>query len=84
MDMSGKAAMVTGGAGGLGKAFTRTLLQEGARVCFVDINEHTGKSTLEELRNEFGEHVCFIQCDVCNKSELEQAFEKARARFGGS
>ena len=49
-DFSGKVAVVTGGAGGIGKALVRALLAEGARVVIADVEAPVLEATVEEFR----------------------------------
>ena len=44
MRLSGKTAIVTGGAGGIGRGITRAFVAEGARVLVVDINDEAGEA----------------------------------------
>ena len=52
---SGKVAIVTGAASGLGKAIAILLATEGAKVVATDINEADGKAVVEEIRKKGGE-----------------------------
>ena len=51
-DLSGKVAVVTGGAGGIGKALVAALLAEGARVVVGDVEERVLEETVDELASE--------------------------------
>ena len=51
-DLSGKVAVVTGGAGGIGKALVAALLAEGARVVVGDVEERVLEETVDELSSE--------------------------------
>lgn len=54
MDLSGKIAVVTGGASGIGKATVLQLARAGARVVCADVNEVAGKALVEETKKEKG------------------------------
>ncbi|XP_071958615.1 15-hydroxyprostaglandin dehydrogenase [NAD(+)]-like [Antedon mediterranea] len=84
MDVSGKVALVTGGADGLGKAFIEELLKKNIKaVGFLDIQQAKGEATLKQLSDLYGkDKVHFIQCDVTDKTRLEGAFSDVRDRFG--
>src|SRR5260221_12133634 len=70
------AAVVTGGASGLGEATARALASRGVRVALVDLNEERG----EELAKEVGGIFCKV--DVTNEQSVDEGFEKARASNG--
>jgi len=78
-----KTAFITGGAQGLGKAFTQSLLKKGIKVCFVDIQDSVGKQTESELKQVYGEDkVQFYQCDVTSSARLSECFNAAVKKFG--
>jgi NAD(P)-dependent dehydrogenase (short-subunit alcohol dehydrogenase family) len=72
----GRAAIVSGGASGLGEAVARELSGAGASVCLFDINEDRGKA----LASELGGH--FVKVDVCDVQSIESGFDQARAAQG--
>ncbi|XP_071958130.1 15-hydroxyprostaglandin dehydrogenase [NAD(+)]-like [Antedon mediterranea] len=84
MEVSGKVALVTGGADGIGKAFIEELLKRNVKaVGFVDIQQSKGEATLKQLSDLYGkDKVHFIQCDVTDKQRLEEAFSDVSGRFG--
>ena len=53
-DVSGKSAIITGSARGIGKEFAIRLLRAGAKVCISDVTEESGKETLKELQQTYG------------------------------
>jgi NAD(P)-dependent dehydrogenase (short-subunit alcohol dehydrogenase family) len=53
-DVSGKRALITGGAQGFGRQFARRLLQKGCRVCITDIDQNKGQETKKEFQEQFG------------------------------
>ncbi|RXG59824.1 15-hydroxyprostaglandin dehydrogenase [NAD(+)] [Armadillidium vulgare] len=72
MDFKGKVVLITGGAGGIGKALARTFLEKESKVSICDINEAAGKSVLEELEEDFGKNnVLFSKCDVSKEEQFE-------------
>ncbi len=73
---SSLAAVVTGGASGLGLATVRALRAQGARVAIFDMNEETG----EAMAAETG--AIFCHCDVLSDDSVDAAFAKARAAHG--
>ncbi|XP_071953579.1 15-hydroxyprostaglandin dehydrogenase [NAD(+)]-like [Antedon mediterranea] len=84
MAVSGKIALVTGGADGIGKAIVFKLLEEQAKgVAILDINEANLKKTEDEIKDKFGnERSITIKCDVTSQALLKEAFQQAKAHFG--
>ncbi len=73
-----KAAIVTGGAAGIGKAIARRFIAEGARVLVGDIDQPGG----EALCRELGKTTAFQKLDVSDASSFAQAIERAVASWG--
>ncbi|XP_013856036.1 15-hydroxyprostaglandin dehydrogenase [NAD(+)] [Austrofundulus limnaeus] len=83
MALSGKVALVTGGAQGIGRAVVQSLLQSSAKVAVLDLNRTCGEQCQKQLDSEFGAGNCtFIQCDVSNGDALTDAFQKTLDQFG--
>lgn len=77
--LSGRIALVTGAAGGIGRAVVRALCAEGARVVAVD----TDASGLQELARECGEAlVRTATVDVSAAEEVERAVDSAESSWG--
>lgn len=82
MRFSGKNAVVSGGASGLGKATATRFLKDGAEHVFLfDIDKEGGQRTEEEL-SLYG-NVHFIWCNVCSEDSVKSAYEQAH-RVAGS
>ena len=79
-DYTGKVAVVTGGAGDIGKAIAKQLLGEGAKVVISDIEQAALDATLEELE-PLGE-VSAIRTDVSDPEDVESLAEQVYARHG--
>jgi 3-hydroxyacyl-CoA dehydrogenase / 3-hydroxy-2-methylbutyryl-CoA dehydrogenase len=77
MEVSGKAALVAGGASGLGEATARTLAEAGARVLIADLNAEKG----EGLAAEIG--ATFIATDVTDSEAVSAAVARAAEAEGG-
>lgn len=76
-------ALITGGAQGLGLAFSEILLENGAKVSFCDINDVTGQETLRNLQSKYDvSNVMFQRCNVTDQSEMEDFFKRTKERFG--
>ena len=76
-DLSGKIALVTGGAGGLGRATGRALVDAGATVVLADIAEDAGRAVAEEL----GGH--FVRADVSKPEDNRAMVDFAVEQCGG-
>ncbi|CAB1418860.1 unnamed protein product [Pleuronectes platessa] len=84
MALNGKIAVVTGAALGIGKAITEILLQNGAKVVLLDVNDNAGTSLKESLDKQHGrERTLFLNCDVESEEQLKVAFQKTVQTFGG-
>ena len=78
MEISGKVAVVTGGASGLGAATAKMIVEEGGHVVIVDLNDQAGHALAKDL----GHHARFVRADVSDPSEVEQAVKAATEAFG--
>jgi NAD(P)-dependent dehydrogenase (short-subunit alcohol dehydrogenase family) len=76
MDINGHAAVVTGGASGLGAATAAELARAGAKVACLDIDLHGAR----QVAGRIGGHA--IQCDVTNADQATAALAEARDRHG--
>lgn len=81
IDLSGKRALVTGGAGGIGLACAEGLCRAGADVTICDLLEDACQTAIEELNNS-GHSADFTAFDVSDRTACEAAFEK-QATAGG-
>jgi NAD(P)-dependent dehydrogenase (short-subunit alcohol dehydrogenase family) len=71
------AAIVTGGASGLGEATVRALHARGAHVTIADVNAEKGEALARELGLEF------VSCDVREEEQVQAAVTRAAASDGG-
>ncbi|HVP47591.1 MAG TPA: SDR family NAD(P)-dependent oxidoreductase [Bryobacteraceae bacterium] len=76
MDPKGHAAIVTGGASGLGAATARALAAAGAHVAIFDLNEAEGASVASEIGG------LFVPCNVAEAESAERAVETAKTAQG--
>ncbi len=81
MSLSGKVAIVTGAAGGIGSATVRRLVAGGAAVIGLDIDVERGERLTEELTGQ-GHAVGFIQCDVSKGEDVARAVDNAASSHG--
>jgi NAD(P)-dependent dehydrogenase (short-subunit alcohol dehydrogenase family) len=81
MEFKDRIAVVTGGAGGIGRATVRRLLAEGARVVLADIDETAGERVVGELRSA-GEALEFLRIDVADVAEIRERLSAVLSRHG--
>jgi len=76
------AAIVTGGASGIGKEIARGLAADGFAVIIADLNEALGKETAAVIAAETGRRVSFERVDVTDRAAVRAAVETARGLGG--
>jgi rhamnulose-1-phosphate aldolase/alcohol dehydrogenase len=82
--LAGKIALVTGGAGGIGKATAVRLLREGACVVLADIDQAALDAANEELGSAFGkDFVRPVNINVTREDQVISGFAHAVVEFGG-
>ncbi|SFO17009.1 NAD(P)-dependent dehydrogenase, short-chain alcohol dehydrogenase family [Pseudonocardia ammonioxydans] len=79
IDLTGRTALVTGGAQGLGEGMARALADAGARVVVADIQDDLGTKLAETLGEQHG----FVHLDVTDDASWEAAAASVVERFGG-
>jgi len=79
MSLQSNAAVVTGAASGLGLAIARALVEQGARVALVDIDE----AGLETAARSIDGETMTIAADTTDAEAIARAMDAAAARFGG-
>ena len=82
--LSGKIALVTGSAGGIGKAIARKFAEEGACIVLNDNDENRLSTVFREFQTKLGKDCCAsIGLDVTDRDSIAKAFEVAALNFGG-
>ncbi|MDH5361913.1 MAG: glucose 1-dehydrogenase [Aigarchaeota archaeon] len=81
MKLSGKVALVTGGATGIGRATSLLLAAEGAKVVVADIDQRGGEQTVRTIRRRKGAGA-FIRADVSKASHAEKMVRFAVSSYG--
>jgi NAD(P)-dependent dehydrogenase (short-subunit alcohol dehydrogenase family) len=79
--LEGKMAVITGGAGGIGRAAADLFCRHGASVAFVDIDRKEGEN-LEKLLRSAGGEAAFIYADVSQDNEVRAAVNHAINLYG--
>ncbi len=79
LDLTGRTALVTGGAQGLGAGMGQALAAAGARVMLADVKEEAGAKTAAELGDGHG----FVALDVTDDAGWAAAVEQTVAQLGG-
>jgi 2-deoxy-D-gluconate 3-dehydrogenase len=82
MNLSGKTAIVTGGAMGIGLGIVSRLSEAGANVLMADLDEKKGKKSAEKL-TAGGRRVKFLKTDVSEEADVKKMIETAVKEFGG-
>lgn len=75
MDLSGRVALITGGAGHIAEAFAESLAELGADLCLLDIAEDRLRSRAEQLQAKFGRKVSFAVADISQEGQVRRAVE---------
>ncbi|EEY90671.1 SDR family NAD(P)-dependent oxidoreductase [Acinetobacter lwoffii] len=78
MNIQGKVVVVTGGASGLGAATATHLVEQGAKVILVDMNQEQGQA----LQQQLGAQAEFFQLDVTNEQAVEAFFAEVEKTYG--
>ncbi|CAN5554706.1 bifunctional rhamnulose-1-phosphate aldolase/short-chain dehydrogenase [soil metagenome] len=82
--LSRKVALITGSAGGIGKAIAERLVKEGACVIISDIQNERLEKSLQAFEKSFGkDSVKGFLMDVTEYSDIEDVYKKASLAFGG-
>jgi 3-oxoacyl-[acyl-carrier protein] reductase len=82
--MEGRAALVTGGAGGIGAATGLRMAQDGFNVALLDLNEDSATSTAEKIADAVpGRKVIGVGCDVSDAASVADAVAKVQSDLGG-
>lgn len=81
--LSGKRALITGGAGGIGCKVAEMMAQEGASVALSDLNGDAAQAAAAAIADRTGQTAIGLQHDVTDKAGWEQTVEVAAETLGG-
>lgn len=77
--LTGKSALITGSARGIGKAFAEAYAREGATVAIADINLEAAQKTAAEI----GDKAYAVRLDVTDQASIDAAVKTVETRTGG-
>lgn len=80
--LTGKIAIITGGAKGIGKATAKKFMEEGASVALWDIDEKAGQASAVELKSN-GSQIRFYKVNTADLTAVKNAAEQVIQDFGG-
>jgi len=82
--LSGKIALITGSAGGIGKAIAKKFVEEGAVVILNDMNQERLDATGDDFKQQYGkDSYTTAVLDVTNSEQINGALDIAALAFGG-
>lgn len=79
---TGKTALVTGGASGIGKAAAKQLAAGGANVVIADIQDEAGRTVAQEITDAGGQAI-YVHLDVTSESDWNTAIAETVKTYGG-
>jgi NAD(P)-dependent dehydrogenase (short-subunit alcohol dehydrogenase family) len=80
--LTGKRALITGGASGIGRETALLFAREGAAVAVVDLDEVGGQAVVREIANNGGQAI-FVRCDVSQATDCQRAVQQTVDTLGG-
>ena len=81
MTFSGRVALVTGGAAGIGRATAQAFAAEGLQVVVSDLDAAGGEGTVELIRAAGGEAL-FVRCNVTDENDVQNLLTQAVSAYG--
>ena len=76
--LAGQVAVITGGGGGIGEAYCRRFVAEGAKVAVIDIGREQGTEVAESL----GDDAVFVHCDISDEASVDACRDAVLDTFG--
>ena len=81
-DLAEKTVVISGGASGIGASLVVAFAEQGAHVCFLDVNKAAGDALAERLRGVSTRPPVFSVCDVTDTAALQRAIDAAQTETG--
>lgn len=81
-DLTGKSAVIIGGAGGIGLAVTEGFAAAGARVAIASRREEALKKAQREVKEKTGEEISYFTVDACSEESVAELVKQAEEKFG--
>jgi NAD(P)-dependent dehydrogenase (short-subunit alcohol dehydrogenase family) len=82
MDLQGRVAVVTGGAGHIGAAISEALAELGANIVLLDINREAGEKVAERIENKFKVQVMSLTVDLADEGAVRTVGQSVLNRMG--
>jgi D-xylose 1-dehydrogenase len=80
--LTDRVVLISGGASGIGADMVRAFASNGARVCFLDVQDGPAEALVSELSGAGGRTPLYLHCDVTDVDALQASVEDVRARLG--
>ncbi len=82
MKMKNETAIVTGSTSGIGQKIAELFLREGCKVAICSRNEASVNKTITKFKEEFGDSVIGLVCDVSDPNAVQTLVDKTVDTFG--
>jgi enoyl-[acyl-carrier protein] reductase III len=82
IDLTGKCVLVTGGSRGIGRAISKRMAEQGARVCFNYLRNREAAKEATEIISAVGLEPLGIKANVADADHVDRMFDEIREKFG--
>ncbi|MBL4826375.1 MAG: SDR family oxidoreductase, partial [Spongiibacteraceae bacterium] len=83
-DLKGASIFITGGGSGIGAAFVRSFIRQGANVSFVSLDGDNAEALCDQIEGELGTRPFFQQCDICDIDHMQSCIAKAEEKYSSA